>query len=52
MCSPRPSVGDAWDNWRDSDLPYLQKVRLALRNNLTKLRTGKGCCGNYGEPGC
>jgi hypothetical protein len=46
------SLGNAFTNWRDSDLPVLEKARLTAKNNLIKLRTGKGCCGNHGEPGC
>ena len=39
-------------NFRDYDAPFLEKVRLAIANNLTKLRTGSSCCGNHGQPGC
>jgi hypothetical protein len=39
-------------NFRDYDAPFLEKVRLAMANNLTKLRTGSSCCGNHGQPGC
>jgi len=28
------------------------RTRLALANSWKKLRTGSGCCGNFGEPGC
>ena len=40
------------DNWRRSDLPYRQKLRLVMRNNLAKLRNRSSCCGHAGEPGC
>jgi hypothetical protein len=39
-------------NWRSSDLPFLEKLRLATKNNLIKVRTRSRCCGNHGEPGC
>ncbi len=55
MCSSEPgppSPSAALRNWRESDLPFWQKLRVALRNEWTKVRTGKDCCGNYGEPGC
>ena len=29
-----------------------RKLRLVRGNNLTKIRRLRGCCGNYGEPGC
>ncbi len=49
---PRPSIGDGVSNWTSSDLPFFEKVRVAAKNNLIKMRTGSGCCGNHGEPGC
>ena len=48
----RPSVGDFFSNWKDSELPLTGKVRTAIRNNWKKARTGSHCCGNHGEPGC
>ena len=33
-------------------MPLGRKLYLFLRNNWRKLRTGSGCCGNHGEPGC
>jgi hypothetical protein len=33
-------------------MPLARKLQLFLQNNLTKIRTGSTCCGNYGEPGC
>ncbi len=48
----RPNPGDTWANWRDSDLPLLERMRVAARNNLIKLRTRSSCCGHPGEPGC
>lgn len=48
----RPSLEAYLRNWRRSDLPLLEKIRVAARNNAIKLRTGSACCGNHGEPGC
>lgn len=52
MTRPRPSIGAFFTNWRSSDLPVPQRLAVALRNNLTKLRTMKDCCGHPGQPGC
>jgi hypothetical protein len=58
MCSDRdPGPGafspDAFmRNWRDSDLPFWQRLRVAWHNEWIKVRTRQTCCGNYGEPGC
>jgi len=30
----------------------MTKLRMALSNNLTKVRQRQNCCGNYGQPGC
>ena len=48
----RPSVRDFFANWRAYDGSLAVKLRLALRNNWTKLRRHSSCCGNAGEPGC
>jgi hypothetical protein len=48
----KPSAGAFFSNWRESELPFREKVKTAIKNNLTKLRTGSACCGNHGEPGC
>ena len=29
-----------------------RKLRLIRDNNMTKLRRMRGCCGDYGQPGC
>lgn len=39
-------------NFRTYDAPFTTKVRMAVANNLTKVRTRKDCCGNLGQPGC
>jgi hypothetical protein len=40
------------DNWRRSQLPFGEKLRLSMRNTFTKLRNRSSCCGHPGEPGC
>jgi len=37
-------------NWRASNLPLPERLRVTARNRLRALR--RGCCGNPGEPGC
>ena len=49
---PRPTLDALVSNWRDFDAPARTKLRLALRNNWTKLRTRSNCCGSHGQPGC
>ena len=39
-------------NWRNSDLPFLQKLAVTARNQAIKIATGSSCCGHHGEPGC
>ena len=48
----RWSPSDFITNWEESDLPFLEKLAVAARNQAKKVATGKSCCGNYGEPGC
>jgi hypothetical protein len=48
----KPSASTAWEIWRESDLPLIEKVAVSTRNQLKKLFTLKSCCGNFGEPGC
>jgi hypothetical protein len=49
---PRPSLRAVFANWRTYDASFPAKLRMALANNATKLRTRKDCCGNLGQPGC
>ncbi len=52
---PQMRIPTPWaftKNWRSSDLPFAEKLRLATSNQMIKLRKGTSCCGNYGEPGC
>ena len=49
----RPSMRDSLTNWRQSPLPFLSKMGVALRNYSRRFGVPpKNCCGNYGEPGC
>ena len=48
----RPSLRAAFANWRKPDWSWRDKLRLALANNLLKLRRRSNCCGHLGEPGC
>jgi hypothetical protein len=50
--SRRPSLRASFANWRSYEAPFLTKLRMAARNNWTKVRTRRNCCGNNGEPGC
>jgi len=47
----RPSASDSVRNLLQP-MPLGRKVRLLVRNQLIKLRTGATCCGHDGEPGC
>jgi hypothetical protein len=47
------SSGNAFfANFSTYDAPFPTKVRLALANSWSKVRTRSDCCGNYGQPGC
>lgn len=48
----RPSIKEAFENWKYSDLPVLTKLRLTAKNEWRKVRRFKSCCGNIDEPGC
>lgn len=48
----RPSFGAVFSNWARYDASFVTKLRLAARNNWTKIRTRRNCCGHHGEPGC
>jgi hypothetical protein len=39
-------------NFSSYDAAFPTRARLALENSWKKLRTGSGCCGNDGQPGC
>jgi hypothetical protein len=48
----RFSVEAFFTNFGTYEAPFPARARLALANSWKKLRTGSGCCGNYGQPGC
>lgn len=50
--SSHPSLRAVVSNWRNYDASFAAKLRMAMRNSWTKLRTRSNCCGNEGEPGC
>jgi len=58
MCEPSkesqssPNPGSMMSNWTSYDAPFAVKLRMALSNNLLKVRKARGCCGNNGQPGC
>lgn len=49
---PRPRLGDLVTNFTTYHAPLPIKLRLALANNLAKLRSRSHCCGHHGQPGC
>ena len=51
MCDKRQLSFGFFANLR---VPMLlkRKLRLVVSNNLFKIRRMRGCCGNYGDPGC
>ena len=57
MCSEQKQdrkwdpISEGAQNMRQP-MPLARKIKLVLRNNAIKLRTGSTCCGNHGEPGC
>ena len=50
--TPRPSLRAFFANWRESDRPFFEKLRMSAGNTATKVRKRANCCGNHGEPGC
>lgn len=48
----RPNPREFLANFREYDAPFHEKVAMAVRNNLTKVRRRSDCCGNHGQPGC
>jgi hypothetical protein len=47
-----PNLRDLLSNFNTYDAPFGEKLRLAVQNNLRKVRTRSNCCGNLGQPGC
>ena len=48
----RPKPGDFVANLRSAGLPWHRVAAQAVANNWRKLRNGRNCCGNLGQPGC
>lgn len=48
----KPSIATFFRIFRTYDAPFPTKVRMAISNNLIKIRTRQDCCGNFGQPGC
>jgi hypothetical protein len=49
----RPSFSALVSNWGRSDLPFWQRLGVALRNLARRLGPPpRNCCGHHGEPGC
>ncbi len=46
-----PSPSSFLTNLRSGRYGPLHRFRLVVSNTLRKTG-GRGCCGNYGEPGC
>ena len=49
---PKPSLAAIRSNWSTYDAPFGTKLRMAVSNNLIKIRNRQDCCGNHGQPGC
>ena len=49
---PRPSPAAFVANQRDTGLPWHRVAALVAANSWRKIRTGRNCCGNLGQPGC
>jgi len=47
----RPSPSSFLRNFTSGSYGPIQRVRLAIAN-VRRKSGGRGCCGNYGEPGC
>ena len=47
----RPSPFSFLRNVTSGSYGPLERVR-AIANNVRRKTGGKGCCGNYGDPGC
>jgi hypothetical protein len=46
------SIRQSIRNFKEYDAPFGTKLRMALGNNMTKMRTRSHCCGHPGQPGC
>lgn len=48
----RPSLAAFLANQRNAGLPWPRTLALIAANNWRKMRSGRNCCGNLGQPGC
>lgn len=48
----RPSLAAFLANPRNAGLPWPRTLALIAANSWRKLRSGRNCCGNLGQPGC
>lgn len=49
----RPSWRAVRANWRNSDLPFLRRLWVAVENYARRLRIPpRDCCDHPGQPGC
>jgi hypothetical protein len=49
----RPSLSAVISNWSDSDLPFCQRLLVALKNYSRRFRIPpRNCCDHPGQPGC
>ena len=46
------SLGSGFANLRSAGLPWREVIRIAVSNFRLKVTSLRGCCGNYGQPGC
>lgn len=47
----RPSPNSFLRNLTAGSYGPLERVRV-IASNISRKAGGKGCCGNYGDPGC
>lgn len=50
--SARPSLAVFLANQRNAGLPWPRTLALVAANSWRKIRAGRNCCGNLGQPGC
>jgi len=48
----KPSLKSVFSNWKSNRASFFSKVKMAVRNNLIKIKKKDNCCGHYGEVGC
>jgi hypothetical protein len=49
----RPSFRAGISNWRNSELPFFERLGVALANYSRRFRIPpRNCCGHSGDPGC